>query len=91
MYKFKAFNFLRQYFSMFKSLPQGIRHIRKSSQESSAQASSEIEVWRACCLRACQSGDARVHAATQFPQVRRSIACDEDLPDAPVRILQELR
>ncbi len=46
-----------------------------------------IEVWRACCLRACGSSDARVHAATQFPQVRRAIACDEDLPDAHVRIL----
>ena len=46
--------------------------------------------WRACCLRVCLSSDARVHAAAQFPQVSRVIACDEDLPDAHVRILQKV-
>ena len=59
--------------------------------QSPPETRKEIEVWRACCLRACCRDDARVHAATQFPQVRRAIACDEDLPDAHVHILQELR
>ncbi len=58
--------------------------------QSPPETRREIEVWRACCLRACLSSDARVHAATQFPQVRRAIACDEDLPDARVRSLQEV-
>ena len=59
--------------------------------QSPPETRREIEVGRACCLRACLSSYARVHAAAQFPQVRRAIACDEDLPAAHVRILQEIR